>query len=102
MKSNDRQVFLDALEQMKPPDPSANFEQRLHQDWERMVLTSPAKSTHGISEVLTFARTHHKLVIFLAMMAIIASVLLGQGTMGSAEDDLRHIDALSELSLSTM
>ena len=102
MKSNDRQVLLNTLEQVKPPDPSANFEQRLHQDWERLVLTSPTKSTHGISEVLTFAWAHHKLVIFLAMMAIVASVLLGQRMIASAEDDLQQIDALSELSLSTI
>ena len=102
MRPDDKQVLLDALEQIKVPDPSENFEQRLYQDWERVVLTSPAKSTRAISEILMIARGHHKLFIFLAMMAILASVLLGQRMVNSTEDELRRIDALSELSLSTI
>jgi hypothetical protein len=45
---------------------------------------------------------HPRLVALIAIVIITASVLLGQHLLTSPEEELHRIDALSELSLSTI
>jgi hypothetical protein len=100
MKSSEKQHLKKLLDQIKPQEPAANFEQLIHQDWQRTIAYD--ESTHRLSEVLTVARLNPKLLTFLVIVAITGSVLLGQHLMSPQDDDLHRIDALSELSLSTI
>ena len=89
------------LDQTLIEAPSTHFEQRLHQDWQR-IIGSQAHPKRSLSQVLTLAKSRRRIAALLAMMAIMTSILLGQHWLNSQEDDLRQIDTLSELSLSTL
>ena len=101
MRSIDKKHLKKVFDQIEAQEPSAHFEQRIYQDWQRVVANAE-RPIYRLSEVLVLAKLHHKLVIFMAIVAITASVLLGQHVLGSQDEDLHRIDALSELSLSTI
>ena len=101
MRSNDKKYLNKALDQIEVQSPSFDFEQRIYQDWQRAVSKGD-QPTDRFSEVLVLARLHPRLVALIAIAIITASVLLGQHLLTSPEEELHRIDALSELSLSTI
>ena len=101
MRANDKKHLKKALDQIAVQEPSTHFEQRIYQDWQRTVAKTE-KPNHGLSEVLVLARLHSKIAALIAFVVIAASVLLGQHLLTSPEEELYRIDALSELSLSTI
>jgi len=101
MRSNDKQHLKKVLDQIKAQDPSTHFEQRIYQDWQRM-LSNTDQPTHRLSEALVLVKLHPKIIGLIAIVAITASVLLGQHFLMSQDEELHRIDALSELSLSTI
>ena len=101
MRANDKKHLKKALDQIEVQEPSTHFEQRIYQDWQRTVAKTE-KPNHGLSEVLVLARLHSKIAALIAFVVIAASVLLGQHLLTSPEEELYRIDALSELSLSTI
>ena len=101
MRSIDKRHLKKVFDQLEVQEPSTHFEQRIYQDWKKVVVNTE-KPIYRLSEVLALAKLHHKLVIFTVIVAISASVLLGQHLLGSQDEDLHRIDALSELSLSTI
>ena len=101
MRANDKKHLKKALDQIEVQEPSIHFEQRIYQDWQRTVAKTE-KPNHGLSEVLVLARLHSKIAALIAFVVIAASVLLGQHLIASQDDELHRIDALSELSLSTI
>ena len=82
-------------------EPSTHFEHRIYQDWQRTV-SKKDQLTHRFSNVLVLARLHPRVVGLIAIAVIAASVLLGQHLLTSQDEELHRIDALSELSLSTI
>lgn len=101
MSSNEKKQFLQVLDQLPVQEPSVYFEQRLHQDWERTILNRVPKK-HYLSSAIALAKTHRRVTALLGMVVITASILLSQYALNSQEEDLRQIDTLSELSLSTI
>ena len=101
MRANDKKHLKKVLDQIEVQEPSTHFEQRIYQDWQRTVAKTE-KPNHGLSEVLVLARLHSKIAALIAFVVIAASVLLGQHLLTSPEEELYRIDALSELSLSTI
>lgn len=101
MRSNDKKYLKKALDQIEVQRPPAHFEQRIYQDWQRTV-SNANQSTQRFFSVLVLARLHPKVVGLLAIMAIAASVLIGQHWMSFEDEELHQIDVLSELSLSTI
>ena len=101
MNSIDNEGFRKVFDKIAVEEPSANFEQRVLLDWQRTVLQAE-RPTHRLSEVLVIAKNHRKSSLLLLMAVLMSSVILSQCLMTSQDDDLRRIDALSELSLSTM
>jgi len=101
MRSKDKQHLKKVLDQIKAQDPSTHFEQRIYQDWQRTV-SNVEQPTYRLSEALALARLHPKIVGLIAVVVITASVLLGQHLLTSQDEELHRIDALSELSLSTI
>ena len=101
MRSKDKQHLKKVLDQIKAQDPSTHFEQRIYQDWQRTV-SNVEQPTYRLSEALALARLHPKIVGLIAVVFITASVLLGQHLLISQDEELHRIDALSELSLSTL
>jgi len=101
MRSNDKQYVKKVLDQIKAQDPSTHLEQRIYQDWQRMVSNTD-QPTHRLSEALVLVKLHPKIIGLIAIVAITASVLLGQHFLMSQDEELHRIDALSELSLSTI
>ena len=101
MRSNDKMYLKKALDQIEVQDSSPHFEQRIYQDWQRTV-SNVEQPTYRISEALALARLHPKIVGLIAVVVITASVLLGQHLLTSEDEELHRIDALSELSLSTL
>jgi hypothetical protein len=101
MRSNDKKHLKKMLDQIKVQEASTHLEQRIYQGWQRAVANKD-QSTFRLSEVLTLAKLHPRLVGLIAIVVISASVLLGQHLLGSQDEDLHQIDALSELSLSTL
>ena len=101
MRANDKKHLKKVLDRIEVQEPSTQFEQRIYQDWQRTVAKTE-KPNHGLSEVLVLARLHPKLAALMAFVVIAGSVLLGQHLIASQDDELHRIDALSELSLSTI
>lgn len=101
MRSNDKMHLKRVLDQIKVQEPSTHFEQRIYQDWQRTV-SNVEQPTYRLSEALALARLHPKIVGLVAVVVITASVLLGQQLLTSQDEELHRIDALSELSLSTL
>jgi hypothetical protein len=102
MRSNDKTYLKKALDQIEVQSSSSDFEQRIYQDWQRTVAKAD-NSSNRFSEVLTLARLHPKAVAFLLILLAAASVLLTQHFLiASQDEELRRIDVLSELSLSTI
>ena len=101
MRANDKKHLKKVLDQIEVQESSTHFEQRIYQDWQRTVAKTE-KPNHGLSEVLALARMHPKLTALIAFVVIAASILLGQHLIASQDDELHRIDALSELSLSTI
>jgi len=101
MRSNEKKHLKRVLDQIKVQGPSTHFEQRIHQDWQRTV-SNVEQPTHRFFNVLVLARLHPRIIGLTAILAITASVLLGQHLLTSEEEELHRIDALSELSLSTI
>ena len=101
MRSNDKKHFKRALDQIKVQDPSTHFEQRIYQDWQ-IAVSNLEQPTHRFSNALVLARLHPKIVGLIVIIAIAVSVLLGQQLLTSQDEELHRIDALSELSLSTI
>jgi len=101
MRSNDKMDLKKVLDQIEVQDSSTHFEQRIYQDWQRTV-SNGIHPAHRFSNVLVLARLHPKIVGLIAIVAITASVLLGQHLLTSQDEELHRIDALSELSLSTL
>ncbi|MDH6504947.1 hypothetical protein [Polynucleobacter sphagniphilus] len=101
MRVNDKKHLKKVLDQIEVQEPSTHFEKRIYQDWQRTVAKTE-KPNHGLSEVLVLARLHSKIAALIAFVVIAASVLLGQHLLTSPEEELYRIDALSELSLSTI
>ena len=101
MRASDKKHLKKVLDQIEVQEPSTHFEQRIYQDWQRTVAKTE-KPNHGLSEVLVLARLHSKIAALIAFVVIAASVLLGQHLIASQDDELHRIDALSELSLSTI
>ena len=101
MRSNDKKHLKRVLDQIKVQGPSTHFEQRIYQDWQRTV-SNVEQPTHRLSEALVLARLHPRIVGLIAIVAITASVLLGQHWSSFEDEELHRIDALSELSLSTL
>jgi len=101
MRSNDKMYLKKALDQIEVQDSSPHFEQRIYQDWQRAV-SNVEQPTHRFSNALVLARLHPKIVGLIVIIAIAASVLLGQQLLTSQDEELHRIDALSELSLSTI
>ena len=98
MRSNDKKHLKRVLDQIKVQGPSTHFEQRIYQDWQRRV-SNVEQPKHRLSEALVLARLHPKII---GLIAITASLLLGQHFLMSQDEELHRIDALSELSLSTI
>ena len=101
MRANDKKHLKKVLDQIEVQESSTHFEQHIYQDWQRAVSKGD-QPTDRISEVLVLARLHPRLVALIAIVIITASVLLGQHLLISPEEELHRIDALSELSLSTI
>ena len=101
MRSNDKQHLKRVLDQIKVQGPSTHFEQRIYQDWQRRV-SNVEQPKHRLSEALVLARLHPKIIGLIAIVVITASVLLSQHFPMSQDEELHRIDALSELSLSTI
>ncbi|ANJ00229.1 MULTISPECIES: hypothetical protein [Polynucleobacter] len=102
MRSNDKKYLKKALDQIEVQSSSSDFEQRIYQDWQRTV-TKVEKPSNRFSEVLVLLKLHPKRVTFLLIALVITSALLTQKLLVNSQDDeLRRIDALSELSLSTI
>jgi len=101
MRSNDKKYLNKVLDQIEVQDPSTDFEQRIYQDWQRAV-TNVEQPTHRLSEALVLPRLHPRIVGLITIVAIAASVLIGQHLLMSQDEELHRIDALSELSLSTI
>jgi hypothetical protein len=101
MKTNERSHLKKAFDRIDVGPLATSLEQRIYQDWQSVVATNQ-KPSNRISEVLVMAKLHPKSVIFIAIVTIAASVLLGQHFYAAQEDDLHRIDVLSELSLSTI
>jgi len=101
MRANDKKHLKKVLDQIKIQEPSTHFEQRIYQDWQRAVSKGD-QSRDRFSKVLVLARLHPRLVALIAIVGITAFVLLGQHLLTSPEEELHRIDALSELSLSTI
>jgi len=101
MRSNDKKHLNQVLDQIKVQGMSTDFEQRIYQDWQRTV-SNMEQPTYRLSEALALARLHPKIVGLIAVVVITASVLLGQHLLTSQDEELHRIDALSELSLSTI
>jgi len=101
MRSNDKKHLNRVLDQIKVQGMSTDFEQRIYQDWQRTV-SNVEQPTYRLSEALALARLHPKIVGLIAVVVITASVLLGQHLLTSQDEELHRIDALSELSLSTL
>ena len=101
MRANDKKHLKKVLDQIEVQESSTHFEQRIYQDWQRTVAKTE-KPNHGLFEVLVLARLHPKLAALMAFVVIAGSVLLGQHLIASQDDELHRIDALSELSLSTI
>jgi len=101
MRANDKKHLKKVLDQIEVQESSTHFEQRIYQDWQRAVSMGD-QPTDRFSEVLVLARLHPRLVALIAIAIITASVLLGQHLLTSPEEELHRIDALSELSLSTI
>jgi len=51
---------------------------------------------------MVLVKSHPKIIGLIAIVAITASLLLGQHFLMSQDEELHRIDALSELSLSTI
>ena len=98
MRSNDKKYLNKALDQIEVQSPSFDFEQRIYQDWQRAV-TNEDQSTHRLTEAMVLVKSHPKII---GLIAITASLLLGQHFLMSQDEELHRIDALSELSLSTI
>ena len=101
MNLTDKHDLQQILDQVQVEEPSANFEQKLFQDWQRIVLQNEQPPTR-LSEVMVLAKSHPKLSLLVMTLVLMTSVLLGQYWMASQDEELHRIDALSELSLSTM
>ena len=101
MRSNDKKHLNQVLDQIKVQGMSTDFEQRIYKDWQRTV-SNVEQPTYRLSEALALARLHPKIVGLIAVVVITASVLLGQHLLTSQDEELHRIDALSELSLSTL
>ncbi|MBU3615577.1 hypothetical protein ICN46_11815 [Polynucleobacter sp. Latsch14-2] len=101
MRANDKKHLKKVLDQIEVQESSTQFEQRIYQDWQRAVSKGD-QPTDRFSEVLVLARLHPRLVTLIAIVIITISVLLGQHLLTSPEEELHRIDALSELSLSTI
>ena len=101
MRSNDKKHLNRVLDQIKVQGMSTDFEQRIYQDWQTTV-SNVERPTYRLSEALALARLHPKIVGLIAVVVITASVLLGQHLLTSQDEELHRIDALSELSLSTL
>ena len=101
MRVNDKKHLKKVLDRIEVLEPSTQFEQRIYQDWQRAVSKGD-QPTDRFSEVLVLARLHPRLVTLIAIVIITISVLLGQHLLTSPEEELHRIDALSELSLSTI
>lgn len=101
MRANDKKHLKKVLDRIEVQEPSTQFEQRIYQDWQRAVSKGD-QPTDRFSEVLVLARLHPRLVTLIAIVIITISVLLGQHLLTSPEEELHRIDALSELSLSTI
>jgi hypothetical protein len=101
MRSNDKMDLKKVLDQIEVQDSSTHFEQRIYQDWQQTV-SNGSQPAHRFSNFLVLARLHPKIVGLIAIVAITASVLLGQHLLTSQDEELHRIDALSELSLSTI
>jgi hypothetical protein len=101
MRKDERSHLKNAFDRIDVEPLAASLEQRIYQDWQGVVAANQ-KPSHRISEVLVMAKLHPKSVIFIAIITIVASVLLGQHFYASQDDELRRIDVLSELSLSTI
>ncbi len=101
MRSNDKKYLNRVLDQIKAQGMSTDFEQRIYQDWQTTV-SNVERPTYRLSEALALARLHPKIVGLIAVVVITASVLLGQHLLTSQDEELHRIDALSELSLSTL
>jgi len=101
MRANDKKHLKKVLDQIEVQESSTHFEQRIYQDWQRMVSNTD-QPTHRFSEALVLVKLHPKIIGLIAIVAITASVLLGQHFLMSQDEELHRIDALSELSLSTI
>ena len=101
MRATDKKHLKKVLDRIEVQEPSTQFEQRIYQDWQRAVSKGD-QPTDRFSEVLVLARLHPRLVTLIAIVIITISVLLGQHLLTSPEEELHRIDALSELSLSTI
>lgn len=101
MKLNDKKSLKRLFDQVKVQEPSTHFERRIFQDWQRS-FNKTEKSHHAFSDVLTLAKLHPKLLVLIAIVAVTASVFLGQHLLMSQDEGMHRIDALSELSLSTI
>lgn len=101
MRPSEKNHLKKVLDQIEVEKPTANFEQRIYQDWQRAV-TQVEKPAHRFSEVLVLVKMRPKRLVLLAIIAITASVLLGQQIIVSQDEELHRIDTLSELSLSTI
>jgi hypothetical protein len=101
MRTTENKKLQKLLDQISVPSSSAHFEKTLHQDWRRVVHREVYPS-HRMSHVLTLAKSHRRLTAFIVAAAFLASALMGQHVLSSQEEDLRQMDTLSELSLSTL
>ena len=101
MRSNDRKHLKKVLDQIEVQGPSAHFEQRIYQDWQK-TASNVNQPTHRFSNILVLARLHPKIFGLIVIAVITASVLLGQHWLSFEDEELHRIDALSELSLSTL
>jgi hypothetical protein len=101
MRSSDKKYLKKVLDQIEVQDPSTDFEQRIYQDWQRTV-SNEDQSTHRLTEAMVLVKSHPKIIGLIAIVAITASLLLGQHFLMSQDEELHRIDALSELSLSTI
>jgi hypothetical protein len=101
MRTTENKNMQKLLDQIAVPSPSAHFEKILQQDWRR-VVPQEVYPSHRIADVLTLAKSHRRLTAFIAAAAFLASALMVQHVLSSQEEDLRQMDTLSELSLSTL
>ena len=101
MSSIDKQNLRKMFDQIDVEEPSPNFEHRVFQDWQHTVLRTEKPSTR-LSDVLVMAKNHRKFSLLMLMVVLMSSFFLSQCLMTFQDEDLHRIDALSELSLSTM